>query len=78
MSADHSLPQHGCITCGDEAVPLKVLEVHVTGLALCENYEGERTEIEVGLVDPVEPGDAVLAHAGTAIARLPHPSQAAR
>ncbi len=65
------LPEHGCITCGDEAVPLKVLEVEPTGLALCENADGERTEIEVALVGPVGPGDAILAHAGTAIAMAP-------
>jgi hydrogenase maturation factor len=41
------------------------------GLALCEDEGGRRTTIEVALVDPVGPGDGVLAHAGTAIARLP-------
>ena len=70
MSGDRCLPEHGCITCGDEAVPLTVLTVDETGLAFCENEDGERTEIEVGLVDPVAPGDQVLAHAGTAIAKL--------
>ncbi len=68
MTSSQCLPEHGCITCGDEAVALKVLEVDDTGLALCENEDGERTEIEVALVAPVAPGDMVLAHAGTAIA----------
>ena len=71
MSADQCLPEHGCITCGDEAVPLKVLEVGASGLALCENADRERTEIEVALVAPVRPGDEILAHAGTAIAMAP-------
>jgi hydrogenase maturation factor len=65
-------PEHGCITCGDEAVPLRVVAVDLErGLALCEDDSGRRTTIEVALVDAVEPGDGVLAHAGTAIARLP-------
>ena len=60
----------GCITCGDEAIPLRVIELDETGLALCEDEHGRRTDIEVALVMPVEPGDGVLAHAGTAIAKL--------
>ena len=29
---DHTI---GCITCGDEAVPMRVLELEGDGLALC-------------------------------------------
>jgi hydrogenase maturation factor len=58
-----------CITCGDEAVPVKVLQVDAErDLALCENGAGERTTVEIALVAPVSPGDEVLVHAGTAIA----------
>ncbi len=58
-----------CITCGDEAVPVKVLQVAAErDLALCENGAGERTTVEIALVAPVSPGDEVLVHAGTAIA----------
>ena len=70
MSSDRCLPEHGCITCGDEAIPLRVLALDATGLALCEDEHGQRTDIEVALVGPVAPGDGVLAHAGTAIAKL--------
>ena len=60
-----------CITCGDEAVPLRVLRVDdERGLALCADASGERTTIEIALIPPVAPGDALLAHAGTAIAPL--------
>ena len=59
-----------CITCGDEAVPLRVIELDDSGLALCEDEHGRRTDIEVALVMPIEPGEGVLAHAGTAIAKL--------
>jgi hydrogenase maturation factor len=59
-----------CITCGDEAVPMRVLEVdHQRELALCENDGGEHATVETALVAPVERGDALLVHAGTAIGR---------
>jgi hydrogenase maturation factor len=38
------------------------------GLALCEDDAGGRTSVEISLVEPVEIGDTVLVHAGTAIA----------
>ena len=58
-----------CITCGDEAVPVRVVKVDDDrGLALCEDGSGERTTVEIALVAPVAPGDELLVHAGTAIA----------
>jgi hydrogenase maturation factor len=58
-----------CITCGDEAVAVRVVKVDAEReLALCENDAGERTTVEVALVLPVAPGDELLVHAGTAIA----------
>ena len=57
-----------CITCSDEAVSLKVVEVADDGLALCEDDQGRRETVQVELVGPVKPGDQVLVHAGTAIA----------
>ena len=57
-----------CITCGDVAVPMKVIRVDEERcLALCEAAEGERETVEIALVD-AGPGDEVLVHAGTAIA----------
>jgi hydrogenase maturation factor len=61
-------PEHGCITCGDQAVAMRVLRVdELRVLALCEDEDGERSSVEIGLVDPVAPGDELLVHAGTAI-----------
>lgn len=40
------------------------------GLALCGGEDGVRATVEIALVAPVEPGDRLLVHAGTAIARL--------
>jgi hydrogenase maturation factor len=59
-----------CITCGDEAVPLRVVRIdRQRELALCESAAGERTTVEIALVQPVSLDDVVLVHAGTAIAR---------
>jgi hydrogenase expression/formation protein HypC len=55
-----------CITCSDEGVPLRVLEVAGEGLARCEG----NMEVMTALVGAVEPGDELLVHAGVALARL--------
>jgi len=60
-----------CITCGDEGVPMRVVRVDAArGLALCEDGEGARASVEVGLLAQVAPGDTVLVHAGCALGRL--------
>jgi len=61
----------GCITCGDVAIPMNVLRIdEERGLALCSDDEGKSETVEIDLVAPVAPGDRLLVHAGTAIARL--------
>ncbi len=60
--------QH-CITCGDIAVEMTVVELdHDGALAMCVDDEGRCETVDVTLVAPVRPADRVLAHAGTAIA----------
>jgi hydrogenase maturation factor len=62
---------HHCITCGDDGVPMRVVEVDAAReLALCAGEADARQTVEVGLVWPVGPGDDVLVHAGTALVRL--------
>lgn len=69
---DHSAAGQECITCGDVALPLRVLKVDDNrGLALCEDEQGRHETVEIGLVAPVATGQSVLVHAGTAIAGLP-------
>jgi hydrogenase maturation factor len=64
------LVAHGCVTCGDEAVPMRVLEVdRLRGLALCSAAEGGRSSVEIALVEPVAAGEMLLVHAGTALGR---------
>jgi len=61
----------GCITCGDVAVPMSVTRLDdERGLALCADDGGNSETVEIDLVAPVAPGDTLLVHAGTAIARL--------
>jgi hydrogenase maturation factor len=63
-------PDSHCITCSDEAVPLRVVRIdEQRGLALCEAEGGERTSVEIALVSPVAEDDVLLVHAGTAIGR---------
>jgi hydrogenase maturation factor len=67
-------PAGHCITCGDLGVEMRVLRVDEDrSLALCENADGVRATVEIGLVDAV-PGAGLLVHAGTAIARLAVPA----
>ena len=70
-SCDHT---EGCITCGDEAIRMKVVRIDADReLALCAGVEGgERGSVEIALVQPVAEGDVLLVHAGTAIARAEH------
>jgi hydrogenase maturation factor len=58
-----------CITCGDDGDPMTVVELDPRrGLALCVGEDGRRASVETALVAPVEPGQVLLVHAGTAIA----------
>ena len=62
---------HHCITCADEGVPMRVVAIdEERGLALCAAPDGERSSVEIALVGPVAPGDALLVHAGTALTLL--------
>jgi hydrogenase maturation factor len=60
-----------CITCGDDGVPMRVLALDdERGLALCADDTGAHHTVETALVTPVDPGDELLVHAGTALVRL--------
>jgi hydrogenase maturation factor len=62
-----------CITCSDEATPVKIVSVdQTTGLAIVE-VQNVLEEIDITLVDDVTVGDIVLAHGGVAIG---HPDEA--
>ncbi len=69
--------QH-CITCSDDGDPMTVVKIDSErGLALCSGEDGDRASVEIALVEPVAPGERLLVHAGTAIARLSSNEEAA-
>jgi hydrogenase expression/formation protein HypC len=59
----------GCLTCGDVAVPVTVLEAGAPD-AMCEDEHGQRGLVGVELVAPVASGERLLVHGGVAITRL--------
>jgi hydrogenase maturation factor len=61
-------PEH-CATCADEAVAATV--VAVEGVNATVEAEGRREQVGIELVEPVEPGDVLLCHAGIALEKLP-------
>ena len=61
--------RNSCLTCGDIAVPMRVIQVGDDGLADCVSEDGETSQVELALVD-ARPGDEVLVHACVAIQRL--------
>jgi hydrogenase maturation factor len=65
----------GCITCGDVAVVLTVLEVAGAD-ATCQDAQGRTEVVATELVAPVVRGDRLLVHAGVAIERVREPGGA--
>ena len=49
---------------------MNVVDAGPDGLALCADAAGAQSKVMTELVGSLEPGDAVLVHAGVAIARL--------
>lgn len=72
MTGACSHDAHHCTTCADEALPMWVVERGPEhGLAVCEDSDGHRADILIGLIDGVALGDRLLVHAGAALSRLP-------
>ena len=59
-----------CITCSDQALPFRVVEILPGDLAMVDTGSGALEEISVALVD-AHVGGWVLVHAKEAIACLP-------
>ncbi|MDQ3432905.1 MAG: HypC/HybG/HupF family hydrogenase formation chaperone [Actinomycetota bacterium] len=60
----------GCITCGDIAVPLTVVDAAGDHDARCRDEQGHEELVATELVGEVRPGERLLVHAGVAIERL--------
>jgi hydrogenase maturation factor len=69
VTSDHCEVTDGCITCGDVAVALTVIDVHGAD-ALCRDDAGRTEDVATELVDTVVVGDRLLVHAGVALERL--------
>jgi hypothetical protein len=70
----HSPVDHGagCLTCGDTATWVRVVEVdEARDLALCVDEGERRHTVDTGIAGAVAPGDTLLVHAGTALVREP-------
>ena len=68
---EHCESGHGCITCGDQALEMRVAEVDAArGLAVCVDDAGQAAEVDVLLVEPALVGERLLVHARVAIARV--------
>jgi hydrogenase maturation factor len=59
---------HGdhCVTCSDEGLLVRVVEVQGDGIAVCE----DGAEVMTDLVGAVVRGEMLLVHAGVALARV--------
>lgn len=64
-----TLDHDGCVTCSDAGIPVRVISLEGHD-ALCEDGAGNRAEIAVELVEPVEAGEVLLTHGGVAIGRV--------
>jgi hydrogenase expression/formation protein HypC len=64
----NTLAHDGCSTCGDVAVPVKVIEVH-GGEAVVEDRLGIRTTVAIDFVPGIKAGDILLVHMGVALGR---------
>jgi hydrogenase maturation factor len=68
---EHCESGHGCITCGDQALEMRVAEVDAArGLAVCVDDAGQEAEVDILLVEPALVGERLLVHARVAIARV--------
>jgi hydrogenase expression/formation protein HypC len=61
-----TLDRDGCDTCGDSAVPVRVLKLEGQS-ALVEDRLGQRRTVATDFTPSVRAGDVLLVHAGVAI-----------
>jgi hydrogenase maturation factor len=63
--------EHHCVTCSDDVVPMRLVEVRPDGVGVCDGG----VEVMLDLVGHVRPGDVLLVHAGVALqpAERPEP-----
>jgi hydrogenase assembly chaperone HypC/HupF len=63
--------EHGhCSTCSDEALPARVVRILDDEWMAFAEVDGQETQIDISLVDDVQPGTWLLVHGGVALERL--------
>jgi len=58
-----------CVVCSDAGIPVRVVSVKGDD-ALCEDAAGNRAQIAIELVAPVQIREVLLTHGGVAIGRV--------
>lgn len=58
-----------CITCGDEALPARVLRVDALGWTALVEVAGQQAEADISLMEDVRVGEVLLVHGGVALGR---------
>ena len=69
LLASCTLDHDGCVVCSDAGIPVRVLSIEGDD-ALCEDAAGNRAQIAVELVAPVQVEEVLLAHGGVAIGKV--------
>jgi hydrogenase expression/formation protein HypC len=64
-----TLEQDGCTTCGDIAIPVRVIQVEANN-AVVEDRLGQQTEVAIDFIDNVQPDDVLLVHMGIALSKI--------
>ncbi len=64
-----TLDQDGCTTCGNVAVPVRVVSA-LGSEALVEDRLGQQAKVAADLIPNLRAGDALLVHMGVAIHKL--------
>jgi hydrogenase maturation factor len=64
-----TLEHDGCVVCSDAGIPVRVVSVEGDD-ALCEDAAGNRAQIAIELIAPVQVGEILLTHGGVAIGRV--------
>lgn len=65
-----TLADDGCTTCGDVAVPVRVVRRAGECAVLCEDRTGRRAVVMTDFTPSAGPGDVLLIHSGVSIARI--------
>ena len=69
LTAACTLDHDGCVVCSDAGIPVQVVSMEGDD-ALCEDRAGNRAQIAVELVTPVQVGEVLLTHGGVAIGKV--------